>query len=256
MDYCRGILDQRKKARIEISEKLEAAECEYKTTEQETDEMEQLLNGKKSKVSLREIVASEGNKEMVASLNKDIAIQDEAIAEVQKEIDSLKADLKLNSKKKKEILEYYQLRMKEYLNALNVFVLEDSDYAEPTRVIKNNALGSDLPRALLAQYFSLLHTLKKFGDTKVCPLVIDSPQQQEQDSSNLDAIFKFIFTKALDGQQLILGTISTQAVSSEIIPEDANRIILSNDKYSVLRRDQYVKAIDEVGVMHELLLSN
>ena len=256
VDYCRGILDQRQKARIEVSEKLDAAEREYRSVGQETHEMELLLNRKKSEVSLRDIVASEGNKEMVISLSADIASKDELIEEVQKAIDGLKGDLKLDSKKKKGILEYYQARMKEYLNALNVFVLEESDYAEPTRVIKNNALGSDLPRALLAQYFALLHTLNKFGGTKVIPLIIDSPQQQEQDSNNLDAIFKFIFTKALDGQQLILGTISTQAVSSEIIPEDANRITISNEKYSVLRRDQYVESIDEVGVMHEFLLSN
>lgn len=217
--------------------------------------MELLLNRKKSEVSLRDIVAAEGNKEMVVSLKADIAAKDELIEDVQKLIDGLKNDLKLDSKKKKEIIEYYQSRMKEYLSLLNVFVLEESDYAEPTRVIKNNALGSDLPRALLAQYFSLLHTLKKFGDTKVCPLVIDSPQQQEQDSNNLDAIFKFIFSKTLDGQQLILGTISTQAVPEAIIPEGTNLIVLSNEKYAVLRRDQFDEAVSEVGRMHELLLS-
>ncbi|WP_412564799.1 hypothetical protein [Thalassobius sp. MITS945101] len=255
VDYCRGILDQRQKARIEVTEKLDAAEREYRSVGQATHEMELLLNRKKSEVTLRDIVASEGNKEMVVSLSADIVGKDESIEEVQKAIDGLKADLKLDSKRKKEILEYYQSRMKEYLNALNVFVLEESDYAEPTRVIKNNALGSDLPRALLAQYFALLHTMKKFGGTKVCPLIIDSPQQQEQDTSNLGAIFKFIFSKALDGQQLILGTISTEAVPDEIIPKGANRIVLSNEKYSILRRDQFSEAIADVGEMHELLLS-
>lgn len=253
--YCRGILDQRQKARMEVSEKLDDAEREYKSVGQETHEMELLLNRKKSEVSLREIVASEGNKEMVASLSADIAGFDAELAKIQGEIDNLKADLKLDSTRKKEILEFYQSRMKEFLNALNVFVLEESDYAEPTRVIKNNALGSDLPRALLAQYFALLHTLKKFGGTKVCPIIIDSPQQQEQDSSNLDAIFKFIFSNALDGQQLILGTISTQGVSSDVIPDNANHVTVSNNKYSVLRRDQFDIAIDEVGAMHEFLLS-
>lgn len=255
VDYCQGILDQRQKDRIEVSEKLDASEREYRTVGQETHEMELLLNRKKSEVSLRDIVASEGNKEMVVSLRSDIASKDALIEEVRKAIDGLKGDVKLDSKKKKEILEYYQSRMKEYLNALNVFVLEESDYAEPTRVIKNNALGSDLPRALLAQYFALLHTTKRFGGTKVCPLIIDSPQQQEQDSSNVSAIFKFIFSNALDSQQLILGTISTDAVPDETIPEGANRIVLSNEKYSVLRRDQFAEAIADVGEMHELLLA-
>jgi hypothetical protein len=62
-------------------------------------------------------------------------------------------------------------------------------------------------------------------------------------------------SKALDGQQLILGTIATEAVPDEIIPKDANRIVLSNEKYSVLRRDQFSEAISDVGEMHELLLA-
>ncbi len=256
VDYCRGILDQRQKARIEISEKLEVAEGEYQEVGQETHEMELLLNREKSEVTLRDIVVSEGNKEMIASLSKDLADKDETIAEIEKAIGNLKADMKLDTRKKKEIFGFYQSRMKEYLNSLNVLVLEEIDYANPTRVIKSNALGSDLPRALLAQYFGLLRTMKKFGSTKICPLIIDSPQQQEQDSNNLDAIFKFIFTKSLEGQQLILGTISTELVSDAILPTDANRIVLSNEKYSVLLRDQYVEAIDEIGRMHELLLSS
>ncbi len=256
VEYCQGILDQLLKDRIEISEKHNVAEREYKSVGQEAHEMELLLNRKKSAVSLREIVAAEGNKEMLTALGKDIAGLDDEIQNIQNNIDGLKADLKLDSKKKKRILEFYQSRMKEYLNLLNVFVLEEDDYAEPTRVIKNNALGSDLPRALLAQYIALLHTLDKFGTTKICPMVIDSPQQQEQDHSNLDAIFKFIFTKVLDGQQLILGTISTDSVSAELIPDDANRIDLGDVKYSVLLRDQYAAAIGDIGGMHEALLSN
>jgi hypothetical protein len=255
VDYCQGILDQRQKDRIDTSSKLDTAEREYKDVGREAHDMELLLNRKKSEVTLRDIVASEGNKEMISSLDKDISGQDEAIAEVEKALEKLKADLKLDSNRKKEILEYYQLRMKEYLNSLNVFVLEESDYEEPSRVIKNNALGSDLPRALLAQYFALLYTMKKFGGTLVCPLVIDSPQQQEQDANNLNAIFRFIFSKSLKGQQLILGTISTASVSDDVLPKDANLINLSG-KYSVLQKEQYGGALEDVGKMHEMLLSN
>ncbi|MBL4807698.1 MAG: hypothetical protein JKY31_10470 [Rhodobacteraceae bacterium] len=89
----------------------------------------------------------------------------------------------------------------------------------------------------------------------ICPLVIDSPQQQEQDPSNLNAIFKFIFSKSLDGQQLILGTITTASVSDDILPQDANLITLSG-KYSVLQKEQYGRALENIGQMHEMLLSN
>jgi hypothetical protein len=61
------------------------------------------------------------------------------------------SDLKLDTKAKKEIVTYYQARMKEYLNSLNVSVLDESDYKTLEKQIKNNALGSDLPRSLLAR---------------------------------------------------------------------------------------------------------
>src|SRR5260221_13112519 len=107
--------------------------------------------------------------------------------------------------------------MKEFLGELNVHVLEASDYKTYSKLIKNNALGSDLPRSLLAQYIAFLHTMDKFNDFVVCPLVIDSPKQQEQDADNERAIFDFIFKRRLKAQQLILGTVSAANSPTDII---------------------------------------
>ena len=132
--------------------------------------------------------------------------------------------------------------MKEFLNQLNVFVLDENDYKTLEKAIKNNALGSDLPRSLLAQYFAFLHTMQKFNEFVMCPMVIDSPKQQEQDKSNVDAIFKFIFKNTLPKQQLVVGTVSLDFLSDDIIPENAKRVRLEG-KFGLLRPDEYEEVL-------------
>ncbi|OKO67154.1 hypothetical protein, partial [Bradyrhizobium sp. NAS96.2] len=117
-----------------------------------------------------------------------------------------------------------------------------------------NALGSDLPRSLLAQQFAFLKTMANFNPSIVCPLVLDSPLQQEQDKDNAAAIFQFIFSRVLPGQQLILGTLSLDGVGSDVIPNDAKRIHLT-DELRLLQKDQYSAVLDRIGNLHEIMLA-
>jgi hypothetical protein len=169
-------------------------------------------------------------------------------------LDKLEDDLKVDSKHKKAINEYYQARMKEYLASLSVNVLSADDYKTFDKQIRTNALGSDLPRSLLAQYFAFLQTMAKFNSSIACPLVLDSPLQQEQDKDNIGAIFRFIFSRVLPGQQLILGTLSVDSVPDGIIPANAKRIQLT-DELHLLQKTQYAAIMDRIGRMHEQTLA-
>ena len=138
--------------------------------------------------------------------------------EITQKLAALDGLLKVDSKRRKEINEFYQARMKEFLSLLRVNVLSTEDYKTIERQIKTNALGSDLPRSLLAQIFALLHTMDKFNKAIVCPMVLDSPLQQEQDPENIAAIFRFIFSKIVAGQQLVLGTLTVKDLPKGIVP--------------------------------------
>lgn len=134
-------------------------------------------------------------------------------------------------------------------------VLTEEDYKTPQTVIKNNALGSDLPRSLLGQYVSYVQTMKKFNDFTICPFVIDSPFQQEQDSTNATAIFNFIFSNALEGQQLILGTVKRDGVvEDKDIPEDCLKILL-DEKFSLLTFEDYPDVVSEIEPLHNQTLA-
>jgi predicted nucleic acid-binding Zn-ribbon protein len=254
IDYCYSLIDQRKKKLVDVVEQEKAVDGKYREVTAELAPTEDLLKRKREKVTFAEFVAAEGMKEIVSSMSEDIngiAMREE---DLRKSLDQLDDDLKVDSKQKKEINEYYQARMKEYLASLSVNVLSAGDYKTFDKQIRTNALGSDLPRSLLAQYFAFLQTMAKFNSSIACPLVLDSPLQQEQDKDNIGAIFRFIFSRVLPGQQLILGTLSLDNVPDGIIPANAKRIHLT-DELHLLQKTQYADIMDRIGKMHEQTLA-
>ena len=254
IDYCYNLIDQRKKKLLDVQEQLNGVEEGYRQVSAELSPVEELLKRQRENVTFAEFVSAEGMKEVMHSLSEDINALVTQEADVQKSLDKLADDLKVDAKRKKDITEYYQARMKEFLGNLNVHVLEADDYKTYEKQIKTNALGSDLPRSLLAQYLAFLHTMAKFNPSIACPLVLDSPIQQEQDKENSEAIFGFIFSRVLAGQQLILGTLTVDIAPVGVVPANAKRIELKQE-YGLLQKEQYADVLAQIGKMHEATLA-
>jgi hypothetical protein len=96
--------------------------------------------------------------------------------------------------------------------------------------------------------------MARYNASIACPLVLDSPLQQEQDKDNIAAIFRFIFLRVLSGQQLILGTLTLDGVPDGIIPANAKRIHLT-DELHLLQKTQYAEIMNRIGKMHEQTLA-
>jgi hypothetical protein len=255
IDYCNSLIDQRTKKRMEIQYQIEEIEERYRQISDELNRVEELLQRTRQNITFAELVSSEGIKELLQSIDEDVAGLSDHENDIRRSIASLAPDLKLDGSRKKMIVEYYQQRMKEFLDMLNVHVLEGNDYKTLDRQIKNNALGSDLPRSLLAQYMAFLHTMNAYNDFVVCPLVIDSPLQQEQDNSNVDAIFGFMFSRSLPAQQLIVGTLSVEHLVPGVLPVGAKECRLG-DKYHLLEKSEYTEVINDIGSLHEETLAS
>ncbi len=252
VDYCKNLIDQKKKELLSIIAELKELDSGYQEVTKELDSVEALLNRKKENVTLLELIQAEGYKDIIQSVGFDINEIHERQNDIASAKELLKEDTKIDRELKSQIFAFYQSKMKESLNKLNVHVLTEDDYKSPEKVIKNNALGSDLPRSLLAQYISFLHTMKKYNSFVVCPLVIDSPIQQEQDSVNAEAIFSFIFSGLLDKQQLILGTLKDYFKKSTV-KNDFN-IIELDAKYGLLSSNEYDDVFADLSPMHEAAL--
>lgn len=249
IDHCRALADQWLKKRSDITVQLQQIEEEYEKVSAVLKEVEATLARTKKNVTLSEIIASEGMKEMISTLNADIQAMLNREDGVNKKLLENEAGLKVDSARKKEIVSWYKARMKEYLNALNVGVLTENDYQSLDRQIKINALGSDLPRALLAQCFAFLSTMSQFNSFVLCPLLIDSPFQQEQDVTNRQAIINFLLSKKLPDQQMILATVSIDEFSKNTELQDAT-LHKFKDELSLLRKDRYQAVLNDIEGMH------
>lgn len=249
IDHCHALVDQWLKKRSDMTVQLHEVEDEYRQVSSQLQEIEATLARTKENVTLSELIASEGMKEMISTLNADIKEMLSQEEGVNKQLSKNAGGLKVDSTRKKEIITWYKARMKEYLNALNVGVLSEDDYNSLDKQIKNNALGSDLPRALLAQYFAFLSTMKQFNSFVLCPMLINSPFQQEQDPTNRKAILDFIVSKKLPDQQMILGTVSVEEFADNTELDNATRHELDS-KLSVLRKESFGSVLAQIEQMH------
>lgn len=255
IDHCHALVDQWLKKRSDITVQLEQIEGEYNRVSAQLREVEATLARTKQNVTLSELIASEGMKEMISTLNTDIQEMLNREKGLSDQLAVNAEGLKVDSARKKEIVTWYKARMKEYLNALNVGVLSEDDYKSLDKQIKNNALGSDLPRALLAQYFAFLSTMNQFNSFVLCPILIDSPFQQEQDPTNRKAILDFIVSKKLPDQQMILATVSVDEFDDNTGLANATRHEL-DDKLSVLSTGSFDSVSAQIEQMHNETLAS
>jgi hypothetical protein len=254
VDYCRNLLDQKFKAAGDARQAVRVFENEYGRFQTAYSEVSSLLERRRGDISLRDLVRSEGYKDILKTIADDLHSVDEKQAGIESALAEIRLLLKPDTKLRSEIFDFYRAKMKESLNSLNVQVLSEADYNKPEKPIKLNALGSDLPRSLLAQHMSLLHTMRQFNSFVICPLVIDSPLQQEQDHANAAAIFKFITSGLLDGQQLVLGTLPSPEITKIAEEADDIHVIELTEKYGLLQSSEYKGCLEECEEMHQSTL--
>jgi len=251
INYCRGLLDQKKKMLWDFSERVNSLDAEYQQFNPLIAEIEGLLEVKRRDITFKDMVRSEGIKDLVRTMSEQITKADREQTTLEEREKVLKKSMRSDSETKKRIVDHYKAKMKEGLNALNVYVLSESDYATPYKAIGENALGSDLPRSLLVQQISLLHTMKEFNNFVVCPLVVDSPLQQEQDNTNARAIFEYIFSGALANEQTIVGTLESEDIRQIAETVGSVKIVEFTEKLSLLTSSEFASVLDEVGPLHE-----
>lgn len=252
IDYCRNLIDQKQKKIADVVNTLQDLNEQYQETAKEANSVDALLQRKKESITVQEVIQSEGYKDVLRSISLDITELDREQAELESKKATLKKETQIDRELKESITTHYQRKMKEALNKLNVEVLQENDYKAPDRLVTTNATGSDAPRALLAQYISLLHTMDEYGAFVRCPLVIDSPFQQEQDDSNTTAIFDFITSETLEGEQLIVGTLNKHA--PKLGDDHGCNIIKLSNKYHLLRPDCYDEVFELIEPLHRQTL--
>lgn len=210
------------------------AEADVQEADQTLREIQASLDRKQGDVSLLEVIESRGRRIASDVFVGQIEDLDNQIVEILKKIaniDRRLSELK-DKKRREEIVKYYSGFILSYLNRLDVTNYSADDYTKlPARI---GETGSDLPRALLAYFLAILKTVHKYSTSLFAPIVVDSPNQQDQDPKNVGAMIDLIISTRPDDAQTILGTVSLHG--REI---DDGDVIMLTDKLSVMRPDDY-----------------
>jgi hypothetical protein len=222
-----------------IDSDMAALNLELHKNSTELARITELLSVKRESITLKDVLGREGKREADSALNNRKEELARDLLKFAAELKSIGRELKALTDKTRieEITTFYTGRMRSYLFDLKSSLQEDT-YKKVDCSVKET--GSNLPRALLAYYFSLLHTIQRYGDGTFCPIVIDSPNQQAQDKANLAAMLGFIRDNQPSGSQLILGFEEDLGLD---IP--GTRIELDR-KYHLLQAEQYQETAEIV----------
>jgi hypothetical protein len=195
----------------ELRSRLENTEVDEARLRNELREVEHLLNEieflmeeKKSKLRLQDVMAAHSKATLSRAFRAVSADLGEAIGELEGRECELDETLRkfVDRQRSKQIRAYFAEQVVSLSTLLNVPA--DERIAAPKLGDRARTGGSAAPRSILAMHLALLRTNVEYGDTAIFPLVVDTPQQQGQDDNNLRAMIELLGRSAGNEHQILL----------------------------------------------------
>jgi flagellar biosynthesis chaperone FliJ len=230
---------------FEICKKASMAEAELKETNVLIDRVNGTLAEREGDLTLKEVIENAGANVARSLFDSQLEEIRAEVATQQSKITGLAREVKAfdNKKRKVGIEAFYAKKMASFLRKLNV---KNIDYDSATKILnKVNDTGSDQPRAVLAYYLAFMLTVFEYSTALTAPMVIDSPNQQDQDTTNAAAMIDLIFSTRPGNGQTILGTVS---LHDQIVND--GEIIELVDEHSVMSSVYYSDVL--AAMTHEL----
>ena len=233
-DECKELLVELNMQLKEITTQIDIEYVLNKQNNHEEQNIRKLLNTKQGEIKLQDVIQNEGKRELKGILEKEIREIEAEIGSIKLKIQDLQDVLKTvdNKKRQAEIKDFYFQKMRHYLYKLEIHKLAEKNFKSIFSQVQEG--GSGQPRALLAYYYSILHTMHKYSDNTLFPIIIDSPNQQDQDADNIERIMEFIFEEQPNDTQLILGL-----VEYELDEKFDGKVIELEGKFQLLKENEY-----------------
>ncbi len=215
----------------------------YSIAKEHAARIQEILQEAHGEVTLQTVIESEGRRAADNLLTGQLESLRETRATAELEAATLKETLDAWDKRatgaRRRRLEQYDQYLRRNFQALDVSAYTQSVFQTLTPSIFET--GSTLPRALLAYQFAILSLIFEHSPATVCPVVIDSPNQQGQDAVHLPQILDFIAKNQPEGSQLILGIENDQGIQF-----GGTQINTPTEKHSLLQAAQYQSVHDEI----------
>jgi len=231
-DACRGFLASARHSLIEVEADVARQMQSLRAYDDRIGRIDALLEQQRGEVKLRDMLNDESERIVDATIAAERAVIDESISGWRTKEDEAAQLMKTHSsaKRKAEIVAFYAKKLSAFAVELGVtFEASTKKSVSP----KINETGSYGPRAVLAYHFALLHTIREFTTSSLCPIILDTPLQQDQDEKNAAAIIAFALKNRPRDMQLVLGTVSMHGAKYD------GHSINPKVKESLLREEEF-----------------
>jgi hypothetical protein len=237
-DACRVVLTEAKdkveKLDFEISKKLKGVPA----LQSRIDKIQSILEETRGEIKLGDMLRDESERivddtfeQEERSIDGDIGVLNEKISDAKKKMSEFD-----KREHKERIIKYYSGKLRYFCKRLGVDNVPGNMWENIRPTIRET--GNKAPRLILAYNYAVLHTINKFSTSCFCPIVVDTPLQQDPDPHNAKRMINFVIHERPKGSQLVLATGSLQGVKlrgREINP-DSKEQLLKADQYEPVRR--------------------
>ena len=247
-ERCVGLLVELRDAIAANATDLAKQRSRLDEASADIESIEAILAEKQGDVTLKTLIENEGKKQLGRSLDRELESLTAAITAIDQQLADARSRLKTvdSPERRNEILGFYRNQMRRNLHQLAVNTLAEESYKQIDCTIRES--GSDLPRALLAYYFSILKTVRAFGTSAFCPIVIDSPNTQDQDVTNYEGMLTLIKEQRPKDGQLVLGLVDDCDIDfgGTVVDMQERNYALSESQYSEAR--ELIRRFEEINL--------
>ncbi len=236
-DACRGFLASAKHSLGEVDGDIDRQKANLQKYTGRVDKINSILDQSREDIKLRDMLDQESERILDFNIAAERSEIDLGIAKFKVAEDDATESMKQysNAKRKAEIIKFYSEKLRKFAWELGI---EFSEACGKSVAPKINETGSYGPRAILAYHFAILHTINEFTTTCLCPVILDTPLQQDQDEANAKAIISFALKNRPPAMQLILGSVSMHGVLFD------GHVINPTVKESLLSETEFVATND------------
>jgi hypothetical protein len=178
-------------------------------------EVDAVLGQVRAETSLDDVIVARGRTETTLALRRRLGDIDAEIGAALAKLEAAEREMQLitDPKRTERITDYFQRCFAEFTAALDVRATFSTKGMSTSKLPR----GSEGPRGLVSYYYAILHTAREFGSSAFCPILVDAPNQQGQDSEHLPAILTFLAERRPPSSQVIIASEESFGLEGEDI---------------------------------------
>ncbi len=237
---CTEILQEIEIRLIEIERELEQLNDEIVAAKAEITKINQYLQYSKHGVSLEEIINISGRKQINNILDEELkAINSERI-DLEDKITACDQELKkfINQDLQKKIYNDFSDQIKSNYRELDLLKLALEHNG--IRCKTPHESGSDKTRMIYAYFLAFISIIFKRSSACFCPIVIDSPRQNDVDQKHWELMLKLLKNELPTDSQCILSLVEHTGIEF-----GGDEIVLDNS-YHLLNEEDFQEAYSAI----------